>query len=331
MARSSSSSCCSYVKSAPNSGFFGLNGDFGAPGQSGLNTGDGISDTRSLKRSSTPRASATSCASQFMMFLPCIARSSTYSSPNSRAATSQARPKSCEISSVSTESVKVAMLFQIMFRDERRLLRRARVVGDGVELDDEPAAEFHILQRVEDPGQIDLSASEFDESIRLACLARPARLARVFHVFQMQKEQPLGVSTNRANRIAAALVVVRNIELELHVARVRGFENAIDVVGLLADRAHVIVITERNAEIGGPLSDLSEELAKTHRVGRFHRAVLRALVGDLEVESADVVNEPRVARVLLDDARLDRRVDVHAAARERDQREPALREEIAQS
>jgi len=48
-ARSSSSSCCSNVKSAPYCGVFGLEGDFGAPGQSILKIGDAISETLSVR------------------------------------------------------------------------------------------------------------------------------------------------------------------------------------------------------------------------------------------------------------------------------------------
>src|SRR5262245_48124459 len=105
-ARSNSSSCCSNVKSeAPNSGFFGLYGDFGAPGQSVLKIGDAISDTRRLNFLRIAWASAMSCAFQLMMFLSCIARSSTQPRPNSFEATSHACAKSWEISSVITDSL----------------------------------------------------------------------------------------------------------------------------------------------------------------------------------------------------------------------------------
>src|SRR5689334_3069249 len=104
-ARSSSSSCCAKVKSAPYCGVFGLNSDFGAPAQSVLNTGDAISETRRLNLSSTALASAMSFASHMITFLLCIARSSTQPRPNSRAAISQAWGKSCEISSVITDSL----------------------------------------------------------------------------------------------------------------------------------------------------------------------------------------------------------------------------------
>src|SRR5882762_8022410 len=102
-ARSMSSACCGNVKLAPNSSRAGLNDDFGAPGQSTLKIGDAIHATRSLKRSSTRRASAICAASQFMMFLPPASRRSTSPMPNSRAATSHACPKSWEISSVRIE------------------------------------------------------------------------------------------------------------------------------------------------------------------------------------------------------------------------------------
>src|SRR5207247_5475801 len=254
IARSRSSFCCSYVKSAPNSGFFGLNGDFGAPGQSVLKTGEAISETRSLKRSRTPRASATSCASQFMMFLPCIARSSTYPRPNSRAATSHARPKTCEISSVRTDRVKVAMLFQVALGDQRRIFRRPSLVGHAVQLDHRPAAELYVVERGKNARQIHFPSPKLHEAV-----GRAVPLYS-FHILQVQEQQPVRVATDRTDRIAAALMVMRHVELEPHVSWIGRVQNPIDVVGLLADRSHVIVVAERHADIRGSLADLGEQL-----------------------------------------------------------------------
>src|SRR6267143_3194647 len=103
MLRSRTSPCWSYVKSALNFAPLGLNFDLGAPGQSTLNSGLAISVTRSLNFSRMRRASATSVASSFRIFLFHMPRSSIHSKPNSRDMTSQARPKSWPSSSLITE------------------------------------------------------------------------------------------------------------------------------------------------------------------------------------------------------------------------------------
>lgn len=74
----------------------------GAPGKSTLNSGLAMSVTRSLYFSSMRRASAISLGSRLRMFLFHIPRSSIHRIPNSHDATSQERPKSCEISSLIT-------------------------------------------------------------------------------------------------------------------------------------------------------------------------------------------------------------------------------------
>src|SRR5579863_5813832 len=105
MARSRTSSCWARVKSAPKL-FASLNLDFGAPGQSTLKSGLAMSVTLSWNFSRMRRASATSFSSRLMMFFFHMPRSSIHPMPNSRDATSQAWPKSCEISSLMMETRK---------------------------------------------------------------------------------------------------------------------------------------------------------------------------------------------------------------------------------
>src|SRR6202040_4115393 len=80
-----------------------MNFDFGAPGQSTLNTGLAMSVTFRLYFFSRRNASAISVASSLVLFLFQSSRISTHPIPNCCEATSQAWPKSCEISSVMTE------------------------------------------------------------------------------------------------------------------------------------------------------------------------------------------------------------------------------------
>src|ERR1035437_4964566 len=102
MARSKTSSCCARVKLAPKP-LASLNFDLGAPGQSTLNSGLAMSVTFSWYLSRMRRASATSFSSRLTMFFFHMPRSSIQPMPNSREATSQAWPKSWEISSLMTE------------------------------------------------------------------------------------------------------------------------------------------------------------------------------------------------------------------------------------
>src|SRR5579864_530659 len=147
MARSRTSSCCCRVKLAPKL-LPSLNFDFGAPGQSTLNSGLAMSVTFSWNLSRMRRASATSFSSRLTMFFFHMLRSSIQCIPNSPDATSQAWPKSCEISSLMTETRKGAVelgggekrdaaLVAVMATIPRRNSRRANhrgmnwLLGDG--------------------------------------------------------------------------------------------------------------------------------------------------------------------------------------------------------
>src|SRR6266404_7667650 len=106
MLRSSTSSCCSNVKSALNWSLLGLNFDFGAPGQSTLNSGLAMSVTRRLyffRRRSDSAISLEFRSSTFLFHMP---RSSIQLMPNLCEAISHARPKSCPISSLMTAILK---------------------------------------------------------------------------------------------------------------------------------------------------------------------------------------------------------------------------------
>src|SRR5207244_9790601 len=92
----------------------------------------------------------------------------------------------------------------------------------------------------------------------------------------------------------------------------------------------VIVIAERDADVGRAFADLREHAAQALPVIGGGLAVFWLLVGDLQVQSPDVVHESRVARVLVHYSRLDRRIDLYVAARERRHREPLLVQQPAE-
>ena len=91
---------------------------------------------------------------------------------------------------------------------------------------------------------------------------------------------------------------MRDIEFEFGVARVGGCEDAVDFVGVFAERAHVVVVPEGHAEVGGALAQFGHELAEFLLVVGSDGAIFGAIVGDLQVEAAGVVDEFGVSGVL---------------------------------
>ena len=80
------------------------------------------------------------------------------------------------------------------------------------------------------------------------------------------------------------------------------------------------VIGDANAEVRRALADLRQQPPEPLGVRGYDLVPTRALVDQLQIQAARVAEEPRVAHVLLDDARLGQRVNGHVAARERDER-----------
>src|SRR5207237_2751711 len=92
---------------------------------------------------------------------------------------------------------------QELLVDGGRCLRRPRIVGDGVELDDRPAAELHVVKRREASLDVHLAASELHESVP----AGPTRATGpVLYVLDVKEQQSIGVGPDRVHRIAAALL-----------------------------------------------------------------------------------------------------------------------------
>jgi hypothetical protein len=89
----------------------------------------------------------------------------------------------------------------------------------------------------------------------------------------------------------------------------------------------MVVIPQRHAEVGGPLADFGQQLAHPLEI-RGHDGALRPLVGDLQVQSANVADEFRVPRVLRDLFLLDRGIEPHVSARQRHHRQAVLCEQI---
>ena len=87
----------------------------------------------------------------------------------------------------------------------------------------------------------------------------PALIARrhTLHILDVQKEQPIVILPNSTSRIAAALLIVGDIEFKFDVARIGRLHDPIHFIGRFAQAAHVIVIADRHAQIDGSLADFS--------------------------------------------------------------------------
>ena len=127
--------------------------------------------------------------------------------------------------------------------------------------------------------------------------------------------------------IAAALLVVRDVQQHLDVARIGGVEHTIDFFRTLADAVHVVVIRDWNADVGSALADLGHQLAQPLVVCGHQRAFWTR-VRELQELPADVAHEPRVLQVRGHVFRLELRFDPHVPARERHHRQAMLRQQL---
>src|SRR5947208_16136594 len=71
-----------------------------------------------------------------------------------------------DVSSASSANAQPDLALEILFVEERRFLRRPRVVGHGVELDHDPAAKLHVSQCRERALHVDSAAAQLHEPVR---------------------------------------------------------------------------------------------------------------------------------------------------------------------
>ena len=126
------------------------------------------------------------------------------------------------------------------------------------------------------------------------------RRHRTLDVLDVEKQQSVAVPPNRGHRVAAALLVVRDVEQQLHVPRICRRQHAIRVLRALADRPHVRVIPDRDAQFRRAPPDLRQHVAKSGAVVRRDGASRGPFVGELQILSAGVGREtarsPRARR-----------------------------------
>ena len=92
----------------------------------------------------------------------------------------------------------------------------------------------------------------------------------------------------------------------------------------------MVVISQRDTEIGGVFSDFRNQAAQPLIVRRRDGAVLRTLVGDLKVEPSYIVHKFCIGGVLGNFLGFKRRVNAHAAARKRNHLQLVFFEQVPQ-
>src|SRR5579885_2115099 len=152
----------------------------------------------------------------------------------------------------------------------------ARGIGDGVEFHDGPAAEMDVTQSLERGGYIHAAAAKLDETVR-AFVAGRERL----DVLEVEKQQAVAIGLDGLCGIPAALEIVSDIEFQLHIAPIARFENLRDLLRMLAERTHVIVVTQWNAKVGSAFAEFAEQSSKLLAVGGCGGAIARAVIGGL--------------------------------------------------
>src|SRR6266436_2721866 len=184
---------------------------------------------------------------------------------------------------------------EILFVRRSGFLGTMGVIGYSIEFDDRPAAEIYFAQSFEDGGDVHESMSELDPAIGMLEIFT---FRKAFDIFDMQKEQAIAERLDGFHGVAPALEIVRDIQFQLDVPRIRQTHDLIEFFGAFTKRTHMIVISERNSEVGGALAKLGESFGQLFEVHRGRRTALGAIVENLEIESACVAQEFGMRRML---------------------------------
>src|SRR5579883_1783644 len=202
------------------------------------------------------------------------------------------------------------LVLEIPLVDLRTCFRGARWIGDGVEFHDGPAAEMDATQSLKHGGYIHAAAAKLDETVR-ALLAGRKRL----DILKMEKQEAVAIGLDGLHGIAATLEIVSDIEFQLQIAWIARFEDLRDLLRMLAERTHVIVVAQWNAKVGCALAELAEQSSKLLAVCSGNAAIAGAVVGNLQINSAGLPQEFCVRKVLGNFLGF-RRVDIDAPARQ---------------
>jgi hypothetical protein len=112
---------------------------------------------------------------------------------------------------------------------------------------------FHCSQ---DGRKINAAAAEFHELKGIFCLGRIRR--NVADVLQVKEQKAVVILFNGLGRVAFARDQVGGIELKPDVLSIGVFENQLQIRRTLAESIEVIVVAERDADIGSSFTLFSE-------------------------------------------------------------------------
>src|SRR5215472_10254099 len=114
----------------------------------------------------------------------------------------------------------------------------------------------------------------------------------------MEKKEAIMVCVDRLGGIAATFEIMRNIKLQLRIPRIGRAQDLFQLLRMLTQRSHVIVVAQSNAQIGSPLADLGDHVPQTLVICSSDRTVLGPLVRYLKVEPARVMYKPGIGGML---------------------------------
>src|SRR5512146_2407064 len=126
--------------------------------------------------------------------------------------------------------------------------RKCFALGHAIKCDDAPAAELDLVERCKDCGEVNASLTQFYPLVAFNSCWTP-------HIFEVQEEQPMAVLADCCRWVAATLQIVRNVEFEGEILGIGFAENCIDRLRRLANRVHVVVKAELDAEVRRSLAD----------------------------------------------------------------------------
>src|SRR6266851_1835433 len=217
------------------------------------------------------------------------------------------------------------LFLEILLVRRRSFFGTVGVIGHSVEFDDRPTAEIYFAQSFKDGGYVHQSVAQLDPSIGvLGVLPRKA-----LDVFDVQKEQSIAELIDGFRGVAATLKIVRDIQFQFDVAGIRKTHDLVEFFGTLPERAHMIVISERDSEVSGALAELGESFGQLFEVCRSHSTALRAIVDYLEVESSRVAQKFGARSMFADALFRDSRVAEQVTAGKRHELQLVLAKQIA--
>src|SRR5438093_12443285 len=105
-----------------------------------------------------------------------------------------------------------ALLLQVALADLPRFLRRARLVGDRVQLHDRPPLETHPLQRREHAGQVHPAPAQLHEAIGARGIG-PGSRGHGLNVLEVEEQEAVVVAIDGLHRVASTLRVMGDVQL----------------------------------------------------------------------------------------------------------------------